>query len=81
MRIAEIAIVAILGLFSIYLMWKSGEAAGWNPNAQRFRQYRVCRRGGAGQRILAFLARRDHAHLLRPHRVELVPKANPRVAF
>ena len=36
MRIAEIAIVAILGLFSIYLMWKSGEAAGWNPNAQRF---------------------------------------------
>ena len=36
MRIAEIATAAILGLFSIYLMWKSGEPAGWNPNAERF---------------------------------------------
>ena len=36
MRIAEVATAAILGLFSIYLMWKSGEPAGWNPNAERF---------------------------------------------
>ncbi len=36
MRRAELFVAVLLGLFSVYLMWKSGEPAGWNPNAQRF---------------------------------------------
>lgn len=36
MRIAEIVTAVLLGLFSIYLMWKSGEPPSWNPDAARF---------------------------------------------
>ena len=36
MRRAEILTATVLGLFSIYLLWKSGEPAGWNPDAGRF---------------------------------------------
>ncbi len=36
MRRAEIITALILGLFSLYLMWKSGEPPAWNPNAVRF---------------------------------------------
>ncbi|MGC6453905.1 MAG: tripartite tricarboxylate transporter TctB family protein [Candidatus Puniceispirillaceae bacterium] len=36
MRRAEIVTAFILGLFSIYLMWKSGEPPAWNPDAARF---------------------------------------------
>ena len=36
MRRAEIFGAIFLGLLSIYLMWKSGEAPSWNPDAQRF---------------------------------------------
>jgi len=36
MRRAEIVTAVILGLLSIYLMWKSGEAPSWNPDIARF---------------------------------------------
>ena len=36
MRRAEIITAFILGLFSVYLMWKSGEPPAWNPDAVRF---------------------------------------------
>ena len=36
MRRAEIIVAFILGLFSIGLMWKSGEPPAWNPDIERF---------------------------------------------
>ena len=36
MRRAEIVTAFILGILSIYLMWKSGEAPEWNPDIARF---------------------------------------------
>ena len=36
MRRAEIITASILGILSIYLMWKSGEAPAWNPDIARF---------------------------------------------
>ena len=36
MRRAEIVTAVILGILSIYLMWKSGEAPSWNPDIARF---------------------------------------------
>ncbi len=36
MRRAEIVTAIILGILSIYLMWKSGEAPAWNPDLARF---------------------------------------------
>ena len=36
MRRAEIITAFILGVLSIYLMWKSGEAPDWNPDIARF---------------------------------------------
>jgi len=36
MRKAEIVTAAVLGLLSIYLMWKSGEPPSWNPDVARF---------------------------------------------
>ena len=36
MRRAEITTAVLLGLLSIYLMWKSGEPPAWNPDAARF---------------------------------------------
>lgn len=36
MRKAEIVTAVLLGLFSIYLMWKSGEGPSWDPDAVRF---------------------------------------------
>lgn len=36
MRRAEIVTAIILGILSIYLMWKSGEAPSWNPDIARF---------------------------------------------
>ncbi len=36
MRRAEIVTAVILGLLSIYFMWKSGEPPAWNPDAARF---------------------------------------------
>lgn len=36
MRRAEIITACVLGLLSLYLMWKSGEPPSWNPDAARF---------------------------------------------
>lgn len=36
MRKAEIITAVLLGLLSIYLMWKSGEAPSWNTDISRF---------------------------------------------
>ena len=36
MRRAEIITAILLGLFSLYLMWKSGEPPAWNPDAAHF---------------------------------------------
>ena len=36
MRRAEIVTAFILGILSIYLMWKSGEAPDWTPDIARF---------------------------------------------
>ena len=36
MRRAEIITAFIFGVFSIYLMWKSGEPPAWNPSVPRF---------------------------------------------
>ena len=36
MRKAEIITAFILGLFSLSMMWKSGEGSAWNPDVSRF---------------------------------------------
>ena len=36
MRVAEITTAIILGVLSIYIMWKSGEPPSWNPSAAHF---------------------------------------------
>lgn len=36
MRIAELLAAIAIALFSIYLMWKSGEGPSWDPTAARF---------------------------------------------
>ena len=36
MRVAEIVTAFLLGILSIYLMWKSGEPPSWNPDVLRF---------------------------------------------
>ena len=36
MRRAEIITAFILGIFSVYLMWKSGEGPAWDPDIARF---------------------------------------------
>lgn len=36
MRKAEIIMAFVLGLFSLGLMWKSGEPPSWNPDISRF---------------------------------------------
>ncbi|MEL6281908.1 MAG: tripartite tricarboxylate transporter TctB family protein [Pseudomonadota bacterium] len=36
MRKAELIMAIVLGLLSIYLMWKSGEGPSWDPTVQRF---------------------------------------------
>ena len=36
MRRAEIVTAVLLGILSIYFMWKSGEGPAWDPDATRF---------------------------------------------
>jgi len=36
MRRAEIVTAVLLGFFSVYLMWKSGEPPAWDPDVPRF---------------------------------------------
>ena len=36
MRIAELVTAITIAVFSVYLMWKSGQGPSWDPTAQRF---------------------------------------------
>lgn len=36
MRRAEFVTAFLLGIFSLYIMWKSGEPPSWDPSVQRF---------------------------------------------
>ncbi|MCY4446473.1 MAG: tripartite tricarboxylate transporter TctB family protein [Rhodobacteraceae bacterium] len=36
MRLAELITAIVIALFSLYLMWESGEGPSWDPNAVRF---------------------------------------------
>lgn len=36
MKIAELVTAIVIALFSVYLMWKSGQGPSWNPDAARF---------------------------------------------
>lgn len=36
MRIAELVTAIIIGFFSVYLMWKSGQGPSWDPTVERF---------------------------------------------
>jgi hypothetical protein len=36
MRKAELGMAVLLGVLSLYVMWKAGEPPGWNPEAGRF---------------------------------------------
>ena len=64
MRRAEIITAFILGILSIYLMWKSGEAPAWNPDIARFDNIWLIEGEGPGQWVLAILVVRYHAGLL-----------------
>ena len=54
MRRAEIVTAFILGILSIYLMWKSGEAPDWNPDIARFDNIGVIEGEGPGSGFWPF---------------------------
>ena len=54
MRLAEIVTAFILGLFSIYLMWKSGEGPSWNPDVPRFANIGMIEGEGPGSGFWPF---------------------------
>lgn len=54
MRKAEIVTAIILGIFSIYLMWKSGEAPSWNPDIHRFDNIGLIQGEGPGSGFWPF---------------------------
>ena len=54
MRIAEIVTAVILGIFSIYLMWKSGEPPSWNPDIPRFANIGMIEGEGPGSGFWPF---------------------------
>lgn len=54
MRRAEIITAFILGIFSIYLMWKSGEPPSWNPEVGRFANIGMIEGEGPGSGFWPF---------------------------
>jgi len=54
MRRAEIVTAYILGIFSIYLMWKSGEPPSWNPDIPRFSNIGMIEGEGPGSGFWPF---------------------------
>jgi len=54
MRKAEIITAFILGIFSIYLMWKSGEPPAWNPEVGRFANIGMIEGEGPGSGFWPF---------------------------
>lgn len=54
MRRAEIVTAVLLGLLSIYLMWKSGEGPSWDPDAVRFANIGLIEGEGPGSGFWPF---------------------------
>lgn len=54
MRRAEIVMAVVLGLLSIYLMWKSGEGPSWDPDAVRFANIGMIEGEGPGSGFWPF---------------------------
>ena len=52
MRRAEIVTAVLLGILSIYLMWKSGEPPSWNPDVKRFANVGFIEGEGPGSCLL-----------------------------
>lgn len=54
MRRAELVTAIILGIFSVYLMWKSGEPPAWNPEVGRFANIGMIEGEGPGSGFWPF---------------------------
>ena len=54
MRRAEIVTAIVLGIFSVYLMWKSGEPPSWNPDVPRFANIGMIEGEGPGSGFWPF---------------------------
>ena len=54
MRRAEIVTAVLLGIFSIYLMWKSGEPPSWDPSIPRFANIGMIEGEGPGSGFWPF---------------------------
>lgn len=54
MRRAEIVTAVLLGIFSVYLMWKSGEPPSWNPDVPRFANIGMIEGEGPGSGFWPF---------------------------
>lgn len=54
MRRAEIVTAVVLGILSIYLMWKSGEPPAWDPSVPRFANIGIIDGEGPGSGFWPF---------------------------
>jgi hypothetical protein len=54
MKRAEIVTALLLGIFSIYLMWKSGEPPSWDPTVPRFANIGMIEGEGPGSGFWPF---------------------------
>ena len=54
MRRAEIVTAILLGIFSVYLMWKSGDPPSWNPDIGRFANIGMIEGEGPGSGFWPF---------------------------
>lgn len=54
MRKAELVTAIILGILSIYMMWKSGEPPSWDPDAVRFANIGLIEGEGPGSGFWPF---------------------------
>ena len=54
MRRAEIVTAVLLGIFSMYLMWKSGEPPSWDPSVPRFANIGMIEGEGPGSGFWPF---------------------------
>lgn len=54
MRRAEIVTAVILGILSLYFMWKSGEPPAWNPDVGRFANIGMIEGEGPGSGFWPF---------------------------
>jgi hypothetical protein len=54
MRRAEIVTAVLLGIFSVYLMWKSGDPPSWDPDVPRFANIGMIEGEGPGSGFWPF---------------------------